>query len=250
MAGDIQGRLLGRTRALIGAAAGSLLVVPWLVGRPGSAGARALERSLFQRVLRGVGLSLEVRGQPAPLDGTLYIANHVSWADVALFGSFIDAQFVAKSEVGEWPIIGALARRLGPVFVSREQRHSVSAQADAIRQRLRAGEGVILFPEGTTSDGNDVLPFRTSLFAAADAARRVQPIAITYVALDGTPLTPKRLAEISWTGDEGLLANAAALARHATLGIMHFLPPLDPRDFPHRKALADQARRAIRDARL
>lgn len=243
-------RILGRTRALIGAAAGSLLVVPWLIGRPGSAAVRALERRLFRQLRRGVGLGLEVQGSPAPLDGTLFVANHVSWADIALFGSVIDAHFVAKTEVAEWPVIGALARRLGPVFVARDQRHGVSAQADAIRERLQAGEGVILFPEGTTSDGSDVLPFRTSLFAAADAAKRVQPVAIIYAAPDGSALPETRLAEIGWTGEEGLLANAAALARHATLGILHFLPSVDPRNYPDRKTLADQVRASIRDARL
>lgn len=250
MSGGHRRRILGRTRALIGTAAGGLRVAAWLIARSGSATARGIERRLFKRLLRGFGLGVEVRGSPAPRNGTLFVANHISWADIALFGSVIDAHFVAKTEVADWPVIGALARRLGPVFVAREQRHGVSEQADAIRERLRAGECVILFPEGATSDGSDVLPFRTSLFAAADAATRVQPVAISYAAPDGSALPASRLAEIGWTGEEGLLANAAALARHATRGILHFLPPVDPRDYPDRKKLADHARASIRDARL
>jgi 1-acyl-sn-glycerol-3-phosphate acyltransferase len=134
---------------------------------------------------------------------------------------------------------------VGTLFVERERRHGASAQADTIRGRLMAGDSMILFPEGTTSDGLALLPFRTSLFAAADAARVIQPVALVYAAPDGSALPPERLAEIGWTGEEALLPNAVALASAPTRAILCFLPSVDPRAFADRKALAGHVRELI-----
>lgn len=241
-------RLLGRTRAVAGVLRAGLVVPLWLSREPGSESARRLERRFFEHVRNGFGVSVEVRGEIAPADGTLFVANHISWADIVVLGSVLDAHFVSKAEVADWPLIGPLARRQGPVFIDRGRRRHVSGQADAIRERLAAGGSVILFPEGTTADGRDLLPFRTSLFAAADAARRIQPIALTYAAPDGSALPLDRLAEIAWVGDEGLLPNARALARAASRAIICPAAPVDPRAFPDRKTMADHVREAIRAA--
>lgn len=244
MAGQ-QRRMFGRIRAVAGTLGTAPVLLRWLTRKPGSVAARKLERRFFERLRGGFGLAMEVHGEPAPREGTLFVANHISWADIIVLGSLLDAHFVSRADVADWPLIGKLARRLGPVFVDRQRRHSVSGQADAIRERLRADEAVILFPEGTTSDGRGLLPFRTSLFAAADAARLIQPVSLTYAASDGSVLSPDRLAEIAWIGDESLLANAAALAGASSLAVVRLLPPIDPRAFPDRKALADHARAVI-----
>lgn len=241
-------RLLGGARAVAGVLRAGMVVPLWWSRKPGSPSARRLERRFFEHVRNGFGVSIEVRGELAVADGTLFVANHISWADIVVLGSLLDAHFVSKAEVAGWPLIGPLARRQGPVFVDRERRRHVSGQADAIRERLAAGGSVILFPEGTTADGRELLPFRTSLFAAADAARRIQPIALTYAAPDGGPLPLDRLAEIAWVGDQALLPNARALARAASRAIIRPAPPIDPRDFPDRKAIADHVRAAIRAA--
>ena len=241
-------RRLGRVRAVAGLIRAALLLPPWLMKRPGTAAAAALHRRFFERVLRAFAISIELRGAPSAEPGTLFVANHISWADIPVLGSVIDAYFIAKADIADWPLVGKGARRLGTLFVQRERRHGVSAQADAIRERLAAGESVILFPEGTTSDGVELLPFRTSLFAAADAARHIQPVALVYAAPDGSALPPERLAEIGWVRDEALLPNAATLATAPTRAILCFLPPVDPRGFPDRKALANHAREAIRAA--
>jgi 1-acyl-sn-glycerol-3-phosphate acyltransferase len=213
--------------------------------RPGTAAAAALHRCFFDRVLRAFGITVEVRGTPSVEPGTLFVANHISWADIPVLGAVIDAYFVAKADIADWPLVGKGARRLGTLFIQRERRHGVSAQADAIRDRLAAGQSVILFPEGTTSDGTGLLPFRSSLFAAAGAARRIQPVALVYAAPDGGALPPERLAEIAWVGDEALLPNAATLATAPTRAISCFLTPLDPELFPDRKVLANHVREAI-----
>ena len=238
-------RMLGRSRAVAGALWAAAVVPRWWLQKPASAAAGRRVRRVFARFAKGFGLAIAVRGDRAPGGGILFVANHISWADIVVLGSVLDADFVSKADIAAWPLIGRLARRLGPVFVDRERRHHVSGQAEAIRQRLLAGGSVILFPEGTTADGRALLPFRTSLFAAADAARLIQPIALVYAAPDGGALPPNRLDEIAWTGDEALLQNAAALARGATLAIVRLLPPIDPCAFPDRKMLAEHARAAI-----
>jgi 1-acyl-sn-glycerol-3-phosphate acyltransferase len=236
---------LGRVRAAAGLIRAAAILPAWLMHRSGSEGARGLQRRFHGIVLGGFGVSVEVRGVPSREPGTLFVANHLSWADIAVFGATIDAHFVSKAEVADWPLLGAGAKRTGTLFVERERRHGVSGQAEAIRQRLRAGDSIILFPEGTTSDGTGVLPFRSSLFAAADAARHIQPVALTYATADGNALPSERLAEIAWTGEETLLPNAAALASGQTRAILSFLPPVDPRDLPDRKALATHVREMI-----
>jgi 1-acyl-sn-glycerol-3-phosphate acyltransferase len=222
-----------------------MLLPIWFLYRPGSRAARAIQRRFHHRVLSGFGVEIEVRGIPSPEPGTLFVSNHISWADIAVLGAVIDAHFVAKSDIASWPLLGGGARRTGTLFVERERRHGVSGQADAIRERLSAGDSMILFPEGTTSDGREILPFRTSLFASADAAQRVQPVALIYAAPDGKALTPERLAEIAWTDDEALLPNAMALVSAPSRVILCFLPPVDPRDFPDRKTLASFVREEL-----
>ena len=163
--------------------------------------------------------------------------NHISWADIPVILSILDADFVAKADMLGWPIIGALARRLGPVFVARNECHRSHAQADTIRARLKSGRSVMLCPEGTTSDGTRILPFRTSLFAAADAAAVIQPVILRYLQPNGTALPPDRQREVAWIDDDDLLSGAARLAKNETLARVEFLPPVIA--MGNRKVLAE-----------
>lgn len=169
--------------------------------------------------------------------------NHISWADIPVMMSILDADFVARADMLGWPVIGALARRFNPVFVARDERRGSHAQADAIRARLNSGHSVILCAEGTTSDGTSILPFRTSLFAAADAAAAVQPTIINYLTPNGAQLRPDRQREVAWIDDDDLLTGAACLAKSETLARVEFLPPVN--DMKDRKALADNIRRQM-----
>lgn len=231
--------------AAIGLARLAARVPSWLACPRGSPAARRHERAALGSLARGFGIAVDAMGVPAE-GPVLFVANHVSWADIAVLGSFLDADFVSRADVAEWPLIGPLARRVGPVFVERRCRATTASQAEAIRARLDAGRAVLLFAEGTTSDGADVLPFRSSLFAAADAACAVQPVMLRYLAPDGTAPTPERMREIAWIGEDRFLPNAVALARAPVLARIEFLAPLAA-DTP-RKALAAEARAAIRAA--
>lgn len=217
----------------------------WLATRPGTPSARAQERSFFETLLRAAGISVVLMGHRRFIQPTLFVSNHISWADIAVMASCLDADFVAKEEVSRWPLAGPLARRLDPVFVSRESRITSNQQADAVRSRIRAGRSVILYPEGTTSDGQTVLPFRTSLFSAAEHLDCIQPLLIRYTRHDGSPLSAERMREVAWIDDDDLVEGIARVSRKHTRAELHILQPLAPSDFQDRKALADAARESI-----
>jgi 1-acyl-sn-glycerol-3-phosphate acyltransferase len=184
-----------------------------------------------------------VIGEPLS-GGVLYVANHISWMDIPMMGARLpNASFVAKSEVGEMPGVGFLADLQRTIYVERERRHHAVAQADSIAARLRAGDNVILFPEGTSNDGIHLLPFKSTLFAVLDAADcdsiPIQPLSIAYTRINGMPMTRNRLIEISWIGDLELAPHAAEflrMGRFEARVLCH--PPVWRRDFSDRKALA------------
>jgi 1-acyl-sn-glycerol-3-phosphate acyltransferase len=137
------------------------------------------------------------------------VANHQSWADIPALGAVADLCFIAKAEVRSWPVFGWLARLQGTVFVARGERGRTGEQADAIAERLSAGDAMVLFAEGTTSDGNGLLPFKTALFGAAQAALlrskadfvAVQPVSIAYTKAHGLPLGRYFRPLAAWPGD-------------------------------------------------
>jgi 1-acyl-sn-glycerol-3-phosphate acyltransferase len=144
-------------------------------------------RRWARRMIRALGARLCVEGA-APAPGTLLVANHVSWLDILAIASCTPAIFVAKSEVRGWPAIGWLAARAQALFLKRSSGHSLLRVKNRIAALLLEGRNVAIFPEGTTSDGSGVLPFRSGLLqAAVDGARRVQPIGIAYYSEDGNP---------------------------------------------------------------
>ncbi len=234
-------RPLGRTRAALGIAGAAMLVPPWLLMSPKSLPAKALERRFHRTIAAGFGLHPQVFGTPGG-PGTMFVANHISWADIISVGAVVDTDFVAKADVAAYPGIGALAARTGTIFVQRERRSQAVSQMEAIRQRLLAGRRVLMFPEGTTSNGRSILPFRSSLFAAADSATAVQPVTIHYTAPEGGGIDPATLDAIAWIGDEDMLPNALSLARQRAGIALHFHEPVAASAFDTRKALAEYCR--------
>jgi 1-acyl-sn-glycerol-3-phosphate acyltransferase len=140
---------------------------------------------------RILGIRVRRIGHPADARPVLFAANHVSYLDITVLGSLLAASFIAKTEVADWPLFGWLARLQRCVFIDRRAR-STAQQRDSIAARLAAREALILFPEGTSGDGNRLLPFKSALFSVADHAAggpvTVQPVSIAYTRLDGIPL--------------------------------------------------------------
>ena len=147
----------------------------------------------------------------APAAPFLLVSNHLSYVDVVVFASQLDCLFVAKKDVERWPIIGRLSRSFGTIFIDRRNRRDLARVNGEIAQALEAGRGVILFAEGTSSDGSTVLPFRSSLLEAA--ARGTFPVsyaAVSYRVWGDDP--PSRLS-VCWWGDMTFGTHFAGLLR-------------------------------------
>jgi len=214
--------------------------------------AAALPRAYHRLVLRILGIRLEVAGEPSAARPTLFVSNHSSYLDVEVLGSLLPVSFVAKSEVGGWPLFGWLARLQRTVFVER-RRDRAGRGRDDMAARLLAGDSLVLFAEGTSSDGNRVLPFRTALFAVAALEPDgrplvVQPVSVTAVRLDGMPLGYAGRALYAWYGDMDLAPHLWDAVRAGDLGVrVEFHQPVALGQFGSRKALADHCHRVVAD---
>jgi 1-acyl-sn-glycerol-3-phosphate acyltransferase len=225
----------------------TLLLIPphallMALGRPAG-----LARPYWRRVVRLMGFRIRTHGTPVARGPALIIANHASYLDIVVLGSLLQAAFVAKSEVAGWPGFGLLARLGRTIFVDRRPR-STAGERDRLRTRLDAGETLILFPEGTSNDGNRVLPFKSSLFAAAgtDGSLPVQPVTVAYTGLDGLPLPRAFRAFYAWYGDMTLAGHLFAVLGlgNATIDVI-FHPPVTVADFANRKTLAQHCHTAV-----
>ena len=199
-----------------------------------------LPRLWLRSAARSAGLKVRVEGRPLRRR-VLFVSNHVSWLDIFALGGATGANFVSKADVADWPVAGWVAGLHDTLYVERSARREVHGQASQLRRALERGRAVALFPEGTTGDGETLLPFRPSLFAAlfpAIPGVKVQPVAIDY---------GDAAAEIAWTDAEGAGANAKrVLRRKGRLPVhLRFLDPIDPAAAGDRKALAGEAREAI-----
>ena len=198
-------------------------------------------RFFLQWFGEAIGLDVRIEGTPVAQD-VLYVANHVSWLDILALGGATPTAFISRDDVGDWPLVGMLARIGGTIFIDRESRSATRGQIDQLGVALLRRKPITLFPEGTTSDGVNLFPFRPALFASVAPSPPgivVQPVAIDY---------GPAAAEICWIGEEDLGPNAAkVLARPGSLRCtVKFLPPLPPSD--NRKQLAPQAQAAIEAA--
>lgn len=233
----------GPAKGLAGLAATAGVLVPAeMLIRTVSRGRHPVLPMWFHRGLsRSLGIRIVAHGRPARRRGVLFVVNHVSWADIPVLGARIRGAFVAKSEVGTWGPIGFLASLARTVYVERQRRGRAGEQRDTIAARLAAGENIILFPEGTNSDGARVLPFKSSLFGVADgvADLLVQPVTIAYTRVNGMPVTRERLPDLAWIGDTELMPHAMAfMALGRVRAELLFHPAVRPGDFADRKDLA------------
>lgn len=210
--------------------------VPIWYGLPQGRGlARRIEVRFFRRLLHSLGIQPSIGGAAPAGSGTLYVCNHISWADIPVLAHVLDAAFVARADAGNWPILGRLMQRHGVILVDRTRKGRSAEQVEAIRSRLSAGQSVIVFPEGTTSAGEDILLFRSSLLQAADAASAVQPVVLRYLLPDGRALPPERQRAVAWIGDDGLLDGVRGVMKSPVRAHLEFLQPMAPYD---RKRLA------------
>ncbi|MGI9366268.1 MAG: lysophospholipid acyltransferase family protein [Rhizobiaceae bacterium] len=211
---------------------------------------------LFHRsVLFIVGIRLTLHGKLEKKRPLLLVANHLSWLDIVVLGAVAPLSFVAKSEMARWPVFGTLAKLQRTVFVEREDRRRSHHQANEVADRMTAREVMVLFPEGTTSDGNQLLQFKTSLFEAAKIAlarspvetAAVQPAAIDYTHLHGLPMGRAGRPHVAWPGELGLAESLLPVIREGALDVtVHLGETITLTDTSSRKTVAQEAVSSIR----
>lgn len=257
-----QRRMVRRLRAGRRAA----LVLLWTVIAMGVQGVCLLlpgrAKIVFARIYwawfcRLLGLRVRVLGQRATRrrEGqgkhVIFASSHSSWLDVPVLGGRLEACFVAKEEVGQWPGVRLVAKLGRSVFVSRT-KSEIAHERDGMRARIDAGDNLILFPEGTTSDGSRVMSFRSAFFSVvttgpdAPGDTLVQPVSVVYDRLAWLPAGREERPLFAWYGDMDIATHFWRLAQYRGLRATILLhPPLDPRAFPDRKALALAAWKAV-----
>ena len=188
-----------------------LLLLPYILCFSAWPRAHYAARSAWARMAcRLLGLRVHVIGAAYRQGTVLYASNHVSYLDIPVLAGPLAATFVAKSEVADWPVLGLLSKWGRTVFIKRSASEA-KAQTVMLRERLAGGESLILFPEGTSTDGNGIMPFKSSLFNIAENLPAetnlvVQPVSVTYVrTIEGTPLVGPLTELYCWYGDATLL---------------------------------------------
>lgn len=181
---------------------------------------RTLPR-LFHRILcTVVGVRITEIGQRTTETPVLILANHVSWLDISVIGAVAPVVFVAKDEVAGWPVFGWLAKLQRTIFIERDRRHKTGEAASAMARSLLDGDAVLLFPEGTSSDGIRILPFRSALIGSLHHALgesthhthvTVQPMSLAYVSLGGVPIGRALRDRVAWYGDADLMPHLIGL---------------------------------------
>jgi len=195
-----------------------------------------------------LGFEVVVSGAVPKRGPAFLVPNHVSWIDIIVLSAVAPVSFVAKSEIGRWPFFGSLARLQRTVFVERERRHTTGVERDTISSRLKEGGMIVLFPEGTSHDGRNVLPFRSSYFAAVhDPDIPVVPVTLAYTESWGLPMTPRELPRYAWYADMDLAPHLwnALIEGPLTIEVI-FHEPLQLEHAKARKNLASDAERVVR----
>ena len=211
----------------------------------------------YYRVLRTLlRIRLRVVGEPVRGRAVLFVSNHVSWVDIVVIGSIAPVAFVAKSEVRKWPLIGVTAEMQRTVFVDRGRRHQAADAIKAIVQRLKSGTSVVLFAEGTSSDGNRVLPFRSALVGAIKHAAEhaggaadilIQPMSIAYTGQYGLPMGRQNRPLVAWYGDLDFMPHIKAfIERGAVDAVVSYGEPVAASGAADRKATTRTLESAVR----
>lgn len=217
-----------------------LAVFPWL--RPAQRQPRIGWWSA--KLLRVLGLRLQVQGQFSP-GATLVVANHISWLDItAVHAVCPRARFVSKADVQRWPLVNRLVDAAGTLYIEREKRRDALRVVHQMAQALQSGDTVAVFPEGTTGEGQGLLPFHANLLQAAiTTATPVQPVALRYADAQHA-VSPAAL----WVGDTTLVQSLWLLAcGQGLVVLLHVLPPMATAH-ADRRALAEHLREVIGQA--
>ncbi len=224
----------------------ALLIPPQMIIMVFSRGNAAYTLPIFwhKMICRAFKLDIEVEGQPSKEQQTIYVSNHVSYLDIPVIGSILPASFVAKEEVATWPVFGLLAKLQQCVFINRA-RHRIGEGQSNMQQRLNSGNSIVLFPEGTSTNGTNVLPFKSSLFSVAtdpELTKKplIQPFTIELLETNGQKIKIEKDHDLyAWYADMTLAPHFWDFAKSNGAKVkLHFHAPLRVKDDDNRKNLA------------
>lgn len=246
---------LGFVMCVFAAGTASLIAIQWCLRTLGLPGQRRIPLFFYRILRRLLHLNVRIVGKPVIGQPLLLVSNHMSWVDIAAIGSAMPVVFVAKREVRAWPMVGLAAELMGTVFVDRTRRQQTAKVNAQIAERLAGGDPVVLFAEGTSSDGNRVLQFRSALVGAAgellsaDPSYQgvmLQPLSISYTHLDGLPMGRQHRPLVAWYGDIDFLPHLKDYVRQGAVdAVIAFGEPI-PFDGGDRKAAVKSIETTVR----
>jgi 1-acyl-sn-glycerol-3-phosphate acyltransferase len=209
----------------------------------------------YRLLTRALRIRIAINGERVTGRPVLIVSNHVSWVDIVVLAAVAPMVFVAKREVASWPLIGAAAKVQKVVFVDRTRRQQTPDTVREIAQRLAEGHPVVLFAEGTSGDGNRVLPFRSALIGAVEAACNeaglgevlLQPMSICYTAQQGVPMARNDQPLVAWYGDLDFFPHFTAFIRRGAVdATVSFGEPVASSAADDRKRLAKELEGEVR----
>jgi 1-acyl-sn-glycerol-3-phosphate acyltransferase len=234
----------------------ALLPFQWLAVRWSWPMRRRIPTLYHGLICRILGIRIILTGRRTDQRPLLIVANHTSWLDISVITAVAPVVFVAKREVATWPVFGLLARLQRSVFVDRTRRHKTAEVNSEIAQRLAGGDPVVLFGEGTSSDGNRVLAFRTALIGSASDAlaeaehvKRVwiQPLSVAYTAMLGLPLGRQSRNRVAWYGGMALWPHLRRLVGCGAIDVaVSWGEPIPYEEFSDRKTAARRLEGEVR----
>ncbi|HEX5508031.1 MAG TPA: lysophospholipid acyltransferase family protein [Pseudolabrys sp.] len=232
-----------------------LISLQWLLGKLGLPGWGFICRNYYRVLCKIMRIRVHVTGTQVRDRPVLFVSNHVSWTDILVIGSLCPVAFVAKSEVRKWPLVGITAQIQRTVFVDRARRHQTAGAVAEIAKRLKGGTPVVLFAEGTSSDGNRVLPFRSALIGALrDGANYetekpflIQPMAICYTGAQGLPMGRQHMPLVAWYGDLDFMPHIKNLIKRGAVdAVVSFGEPIAASGDEDRKEMAKTLENTVR----
>ena len=230
-----------------------LISVQWALGKLGLPGWGFIASNYYRVLCSLLRIRVRVHGAPMRDRAVLYVSNHVSWADILVIGSVAPVAFIAKREVASWPLVGITAKIQRTVFVDRTRRHQAAEAVADIVKRLKDGVSVVLFAEGTSSDGNRVLPFRSALLGAVEEASAhagnilIQPMSISYTGLNGIPMGRQHRPLVAWYGDLDFLPHIKVFIEHGAVDAVVSYGEAVPVDIAaDRKAMSKRLENSVR----
>jgi 1-acyl-sn-glycerol-3-phosphate acyltransferase len=229
-----------------------LISLQWLLGKLGLPGWGLIASNYYRLLCSLLRINVRIEGTPVRDCPVLFVSNHVSWADILVIGSIVPVAFVAKREVRDWPLVGITAKVQRTVFVDRTRRQQTGEAVAEIVGRIKSGVSVVLFAEGTSSDGNRVLPFRSALLGAIDAGSDdkilIQPMSVSYVGQHGMPMGRQHRPLVAWYGDLDFMPHIRAFIEQGAVdALVSYGEPVPSDRQGDRKTMSKRLEMAVRD---